>query len=122
MGFTVTVDHGRRRVEAKAVGPITLGDIRSHLEEERGKGGLPYKELIDARGATPEFSASDVRALVGIFRKLAEGSFLGRTAILSDSAVGYGMLRMIEMLVGDVALDRPFRNQDEAEEWLEEGD
>jgi hypothetical protein len=37
MSFTFTVDHEHRRVTARAEGPITLADIRRHLEEERGE-------------------------------------------------------------------------------------
>jgi len=120
MSFTSTVDHARRRVFVRAEGPITLADIRTHLEAERLGVGLAYSELIDARGFTPAFSPEDARTLVNILRQLGKDSKLGPTAIVVDTDYGYGMLRMIEVLVEDVCNIRPFRQQTEAEKWLAE--
>ena len=118
MTFTVTVDHARRCVTARAEGSITLDDIHAHLEEERAALGLPYAELIDARGYRPAFSPRDVRAIVDTLRRLGKDSRLGPTAIVVDDDVGYGMLRMLEMLVEDVCAIRPFRQEEAATEWL----
>jgi len=120
MSITVTFDHVRRRLFVRAQGPITLGDVRKHLEEERATAGLAYPELIDASGFTPAFSAADVREVVEILRRLAKESQLGPTAIVVDTKFGFGMLRMLEMLVEDVCLVRPFYRRSEAEEWLAE--
>jgi len=120
MSITVTADHARRLLQVRATGPITLGDIRAHLEEERVVGGLPYRELIDARGYSPAFSAEDVRSIVTLLRRLGQESRLGPTAIIVDSDDGYGMLRMLEILVEDVCAIRPFRSREEAEKWLAE--
>jgi len=118
MSFTFTVDHARHWVVARAAGSIALDDIRNHLEEERAALGLPYSELIDARGYVPAFSASDVRMIIADLRRLAGSSRLGPTAVLVDSDVGYGMIRMLEILLEDVCAVRPFRRQEEAEQWL----
>ena len=40
MPITTTFDHQHRRVIARAEGPITLEEIRDHLEEERQEPGL----------------------------------------------------------------------------------
>jgi len=120
MSFTTTVDHAQRRVFVRAEGPITLADIRTHLEEERVDVGLTYSELIDARGFSPAFSPEEVRTLVNILRRLGKDSKLGPTAIIVDTDFGYGMLRLLEVLVEDVCDIRPFRRQEEAEKWLAE--
>jgi hypothetical protein len=120
MSITVTPDHARRLLSVRAMGPITLADIRAHLEEERLVGGLPYRELIDARGYRPAFSAEDVRSIVTLLRRLGRESRLGPTAIIVDSDDGYGMIRMLEILVEDVCAVRPFRDPEEAEKWLAE--
>jgi hypothetical protein len=52
--------------------------------------------------------------------RLAEGSVLGPTAIIVETDVGHGMLRMLELLVEDVCAVRPFRREPEAEKWLGE--
>jgi hypothetical protein len=122
MKITTTVDHARRRVFVRAEGPITLGDIRTHLEEERLEIGLTYAELIDARGYSPAFSSEEVRTIVTILRRLGKESRLGPTAIIVDSDFGYGMLRLLEVLVEDVCDIRPFRQQEEAEKWLADFD
>lgn len=120
MSITITSDHTGRLLFVRAEGPITLDDIRSHLEEERLEGGLPYHELIDARGYSPEFSSEDVRSIVDLLRRLGHESRLGPTAIIVDSEHGFGMIRMIEILVEDVCAVRPFRSREEAEKWLAE--
>ena len=116
--ITANVDHDRKLLLVRAMGPITFEDIRAHLEEERLAGGLPYRELIDARGYRPAFSAKDVQAIVALLHRLGRDSRLGPTAIIVDSDDGYGMIRMLEMLVEDACAIRPFRRQEEAEKWL----
>ena len=118
MSITATIDHSRKLLFVRAKGPITYDDIRSHIEQERLAGGLPYRELIDARGYRPAFSAKDVRSVVALLRQLGGDARLGPTAIIVDSDDGYGMIRMLEILVEDVCAIQPFRQQEEAEEWL----
>jgi hypothetical protein len=118
MSITINPDHAKRLLSVRAEGSITSGDIRAHLEEERLVGGLPYHELIDARGYRPAFSADDVRSIVALLRRLGRESRLGPTAVIVDSDDGYGMLRMLEILVEDVCAVRPFRSREEAEKWL----
>lgn len=118
MPITATYDHQHHRVLAEATGPINLDQIRTHLEEERQEPALSYTELIDARGAVPDFPPADVRVLVAWLRWLGERTRLGPTAIVVDSDFAYGMARIIETLVEDVALIKPFRDKLDAELWL----
>ena len=118
MPITATYDHQHRRVIAEARGPITLDELRSHLEEERQEPALSYAEIFDARGAVPDFPTADVRILVALLRWLAERTRLGPTAVVVDSDFAFGITRMVEMLVDDVALIRPFRTKLDAELWL----
>jgi hypothetical protein len=120
MSVTTTVDHSQRRVFVRAVGPVTFNDILVHIAEERRAVGLQYEELIDARGYLPEFSSDEVRRLAAALRDLALDAPLRPTAVVSDSDVGYGMLRMIEAMVEEVCAIRPFRTMSEAEDWLAE--
>ena len=118
MGIVITTDHDHHRLRASAEGTVTLGDVLTHLEQERLEAGLSRCELIDARGATPAFSPGEVRSIVEALRRLARESRLGPTAIVADNDIGYGLLRMLEMLVEDVCAVRPFRRVEEAEQWL----
>jgi hypothetical protein len=119
MPITATYNHEDRRVVAVAVGRVTLDEVRSHLEEERQEPALAFTEVIDARGAIPDFPPADVRVLVAWLRWLAERTRLGPTAVIVDSDFAFGMIRMIEMLVEDVALVKPFRDKLAAEIWLD---
>jgi hypothetical protein len=116
--MTTTINHAQRRVFVKLEGPITLNDIRTHLEEERVGDGLSYDELIDARGISSDFSQQDVRMIADVLRRLAIHSRIGPTAVIVDSDVEYGMLRMLGILIEDVCRVQPFRRQEEAEQWL----
>jgi hypothetical protein len=105
---------------AVAEGPVTLEQIRDHLEEERQEPGLAYGELIDARTSDPDLSPSDVRVLVSLLRWLGERTRLGPTAVLVSTDFQYGITRMVEMMVEDVCLIKPFRTGADAERWLAE--
>lgn len=118
MPITATFDHQHRRVIAVAEGRVTLDEIRSHLEEERQEPALGYTELIDARGVIPDFPPADIRILVAWLRWLGERTHLGPTAVVVDSDLAFGMVRMVEMLVDDVCQVRPFRDKLDAELWL----
>jgi hypothetical protein len=120
MPITTTFDHQHRRVIARAEGSITLDEIRDHLEEERQEPGLAYAELIDARDAIPDLSPADVRVLVAWLRWLGERTSLGPSAVVVNNDFSFGMVRMVEILVEDVCLVRPFRETLSAELWLEE--
>jgi len=119
MPISTTFDHQHRRVTAQAEGSVTLDEIRDHLEEERQEPGLGYAELIDARDAVPDFSPADVRVLVAWLRWLGERTRLGPTAVIVSNDFQFGMVRMVEILVEDVCLVRPFRDKLSAELWLE---
>jgi len=120
MPLKLSIDHVRRTATASAVGPIAVEDIREHLDGERVRGGLPYREFIDATRAKANFSAEDTRAIVDQLRRLGRKGALGPTAVLVSDDLTYGMLRMLQALLGDVAEVRPFRAGEEAEakEWL----
>jgi hypothetical protein len=121
MHLIMTLDHAHRRISAKAEGVVNLADILGHLDDERRAGVLSYRELIDGRGARPAFAAEEVRKLVACIRELAASHRIGRAAVLVDSDLAYGMLRMLEMLVEDAAAIRPFRSEEAAEAWLRQG-
>lgn len=118
MSITATYDHAHRRVMAVAEGRVTLEQIRDHLEEERQEPGLAYSELIDARAADPDLPPADIRVLVELLRWLGERTRLGPTAVLVTTDFQFGMTRIVEMLVEDVCLIKPFRTEADAERWL----
>ena len=121
MPLTVVVDHQRHEVTTVALGAITLSEILDHLNDERRAGGLAYRELVDATGATASFGASHARVIVQRLRELGKSGALGPTAVLVANDVTYGMGRMLQILLEDVAKLRPFHADErtQAETWLE---
>ena len=120
MGISYQIHHDNKALYATADGPITLNDIRNHLFKERLENGLPYAELIDARTATPAFSSEEVRIIVTILRDFAKEHTLGPTAVVVGTDLGFGIIRMLEILVEDACAVRPFRDIDAALQWLRE--
>jgi len=90
------------------------------LREQRDS-ALPYCELIDARLATIDFSAAEVREIVDLLRLLSLERHLGRTAVVVSTSVAYGVMRMLETMVEHVCVVRPFRDLRQAKNRLNNG-
>jgi hypothetical protein len=105
---------------AIASGPISYEEVKSHLLVERLKGGLSYLELIDGRDATPTWSAAQAREIVELLTTFGRKSPLGPTAVVVSNELAFGMLRMLEILIGDICIVKPFRDYEAAEKWLRE--
>ena len=118
MPISHSIDHERRYMLATATGPIALEEVRSHLLDERFEGGLGYPELIDARAAEPNWSSAQAREIVELLTALGRESALGPTAVVISSDLAFGMMRMLEILLEDVCIVKPFRDRDAAEKWL----
>lgn len=123
MPIQLVVDHEGKEVKTVATGPIVMGEIQDHLVQEHKEGGLAYRELVDASGAEPLMSTTDARATVELLKTLARQGMLGPTAVIVPNEAGYGLVRMVEILLDGVAEVRPFRKTEaaEAREWLEAG-
>jgi hypothetical protein len=120
MPITLTIDHVHRQVAAVAIGAITYADVENHLLTERNFAGLAYREFVDAREATPVFASypAQIRQIVALIRSLGKDSTLGPTAVLVADDFAFGIMRMLEALVEDVAEIRPFREEQLARAWL----
>jgi hypothetical protein len=105
-------------VQSTALGRVTLLDVDEHLKLERHFHGLLYPEIIDARAAKLELSYEDVRRIVALVRRMSAENKFGPTAVIVSSDVAFGVVRMAEALLDDVAAIAPFRNEVEAKEWL----
>lgn len=118
MSFTCSIDHDQGSMEAIASGPIGLEEVRTHLLAERLEGGLSYFELIDARAAAPTWSSAQAREIVALLLTFGGESALGPTAVVVSSELAFGMMRMLEILLEDVCIVKPFRDYDNAAQWL----
>jgi len=118
MAITSSIDHDRRYMEATASGTVTWEEVRAHLLEERCQRGLSYAELIDGRSATPAWSSAQAREVVVLLTTLGRESRLGPTAVVVSDDYSFGMMRMLEILLEEVCIVRPFRDYDAAQQWL----
>ncbi len=118
MIVTIGADDAKGVLAVLAEGPVDFEEIRAHVLEERAHHALGHRELIDARRAMPAVTAADVRRVVTLVRDEAQRVALGPTAVVVSNDIAYGMLRMLEILVEDVAAIRPFRDYREAVKWL----
>jgi len=121
MAITYTLDRERRRMFTRAEGPLTIADLLDHLRVEELDRAEGYAELFDARGATTDVRADDVRRLVERTRELqAAGKVVGPTAIVADNDVVFGMARMYAILSEFVqAPVEVYREVPPALEWLD---
>ena len=105
-------------VRAVATGAIHKKDVLDHLHDERNQGGLAFGEIIDARQAKAKLSYSDVQEIREMLRTIAKEHRLGPTAVVVGSDLDYGIMRMYQTIVEEVATVMPFRDFDSAEHWL----
>jgi hypothetical protein len=117
-GIGYSVDVELRLVTTVAEGVVSVADVREHLSSEQRDSALPFRELIDARHAWIDFSPADVRDIVNLLRTLSLQHFLGPTAVVVSSPIAFGVMRMLETLVEDVCVVRPFRDFAQAENWV----
>ena len=119
MTITCTFLHEQNYLKVIASGPITFEEVRTHLLIERHEHGLAYPELIDAGTATPSWTSAQAREIVSQVTSIAKESALGPTAIVVSDAHSYGMIRMLEILLDQVCILRPFYHYDEAVKFLQ---
>jgi hypothetical protein len=118
MIVTLAIDDVRHLLTVLAEGAIDFEAIRAHLADERARRALGYRELIDARLATPAVTPAEVRRVVDLVRRESFATRLGPTAVVVSNDAAFGVLRMFGTLVDDVAAVRPFRDYREAVKWL----
>lgn len=118
MPFRQVIDHQRGYMETVVTGPVTWADLQDHWNAELAGGGEGYPELVDGTDATVDFTADEVRRLVTILKAASETRPLGPTAIVVTTDVGFGMVRMMGILVEPFCQVRPFRDRASAEQWL----
>ncbi len=118
MSIEYRLDQEHHELIAIAGGTVSIVDVRAHLIKEQQNSMLPYREIIDGREAIVQLSPGDVREIVGMLGTLSRTSKLGPTAVVVSTDVAYGMMRMLQMLVEDICIVKPFRDLAQAQKWL----
>jgi hypothetical protein len=121
MPIQYVIDTIRQRLLTRADGLVTVEDLSAHLDAEERDRALGLPELFDARGATTNLTATDVRTLVQRAAAALQRNPLGPTAIVATDDVVFGMARMYAILTEQVgARVEVFRDVDSANRWLQE--
>ena len=119
MPIHYSIDPADGRMTTRADGVVTFHDINAHLDVEQRNRDLHRSELIDARGATTDLTAEQVRRLVRRAADMLRITDLGPTAIVTTNDVVYGMARMYSILAEGVGANaEAFRDMDSAKRWL----
>ena len=121
MPFTYVFDAATNIVRTSAHGLIRFDDLAAHLRALIDGEVAHVPQLIDARDAQHDLTASDIRRLVELVGHLqAAHGFSHRTALVVSTSVDFGMARMYGSLAQTVDPGfSVFRDLDEAEAWLQ---
>ena len=98
MPLTYEIDPSRHLVRTLASGLVTYRELERHVAEEEHDDAVGLAEVIDARGATTDLTADQVRGLVARTDALVRKGRFGALAIVTDNDVAFGMARMYEMV------------------------
>jgi hypothetical protein len=121
MPIQYVIDGIHQRVLTHADGLVTFQDLSEHLDAEERDRGLGLHELFDARGATTNVTADEVRMLVQRAADTLRRIPLGPTAIVATDDVAFGMARMYAILTEQAgARVEVFRDVESANRWLQE--
>ena len=121
MPIQYVIDGIDQRVLTHADGLVTFQDLSQHLDAEERDRGLGLHELFDARGATTNVTAEQVRMLVQRAADTLRRIPLGPTAIVATDDVVFGMARMYAILTDEAgARVEVFRDVESANRWLRE--
>jgi hypothetical protein len=118
--ITFTYNPTLKILFTKAEGLLSLADLLSHLDNERYREALKYRELVDASAAWTNVTPEEARQLVLHLRTMPNG-FLGPKAVVTKDSYFLGMARMASILseLEDGPMIGVFRSLEEAMEWLE---
>jgi hypothetical protein len=121
MPIRYSVDRLHGRLLTHAEGLVTFDEINAHLDVEQRDGNLDRPELFDARGATTDLTADQIRRLVRRAASMRRAGDVGPTAIVTNSDVVFGMGRMYSLLAdGAGVAAEVFRDLESATRWLDQ--
>ncbi len=122
MPVTSEIDADLGFIHTTCSGKITLDDILKHLAslEKSLKTGPRWCRLIDMRAVELyEMTGKDVSRLAQTAVKAFERMGIVKSAVVAESNLVYGMIRMFEIHLGpDYDGFHVFRNMAQAREWL----
>src|SRR4051812_13785994 len=117
IGFAV--DDDKQIIFSRAGGIVSRADVLSYIEAKTEAGVLGYAELFDARDMVVDLSTADLPVIGTAMRKAAEGKEPAKTAVVTNSAMIYGLAkRYAEITRADNPLFKVFTDYNEARTWV----
>ena len=123
MAITIARDEGKHWLRAKAVGVLTLDDLLAFLRTARSSQELRMWPLMfDGNGASTDMTDDDVARAVAVVRHAVETTGpRAHVAVATSDDRLYRWMLLYEAKCAEIGvrLVRVFRQQDDAERWLE---
>ena len=123
MAITIARDEGKHWLRAKAVGVLTLDDLLAFLRTARSSVELRMWPLMfDGSGASTDMTDDDVARAVAVVRHAVETTGpRAHVAVATSDDRLYRWMLLYEAKCAEIGvrLVRVFRQQDDAERWLE---
>ena len=118
MPIAYTFDAAQRLLNAVATGRIIPAEVADYFANLRAEPWFPVPSLTDVREASQNVSGDEVREIAKLFRQFGATLQAAPIAVLVSSDLAYGLVRMIGLLLDDVAIVHPFRDTEGAMTWL----
>jgi hypothetical protein len=118
MPLITGVDHKRREVTVQAIGPVSVDDVREHVQHVKREGGLVYPRLVESRGAGIPADPDDFQKLADMLRELSLEGAIGPAAIIVSTDADVERMRVLEGMLTNICEVKGFRNEADARAWL----
>jgi hypothetical protein len=123
MPVTCQIDGANRLIHTKCIGSITVDEVIDHFRMLEQDPSCPDRldVLLEVRKGTSVPKRDELREVVGEIARVRGRVQFGACAIVADSDVLFGMMRMFEVFAEDqFRKTKAFRTVDAAQAWLAE--
>ncbi len=120
MPLIAGVDHKRREVTVTAIGPVSVDDVREHVQHVKREGGLAYPRLIESRGAGIPAGRVAFEQIADMLREMSLEGAIGPAAIIVSTDADVERMRVLEGMLANVCEVKAFRGEAEARAWLQD--
>jgi hypothetical protein len=120
MPIRFTYDDQKNILFTTAEGLVCYEEVQRHLDAEAAANDLGYREIIDASAASTNITVDQTKELARRLEALMHGAPFGRTAVVTNNDVVFGMTRMLSILseLWSGPQIEVFRSFDDGLAWL----
>lgn len=118
MPIAYAYDAEQGLIKTVVTGRITPADVADYFAKLRAERWFPVPSLTDVREASPNVSGEEIREMAKQFRQFETTLQAAPIAVVVSSELAYGLVRMIGLLLDDVAVIHPFGDVESAMNWL----